>query len=84
VVQSATKEPVEGKAALSLLADANELFVAKGKTVLRFDLEAQRPSETELLELLLGRSGKLRAPAILHGRRLVVGYNQELLTTALA
>lgn len=84
MVQSATKEPVEGKAALSLLAGANELFVAKGKTVLRFDLEAQRPSEPELLELLLGRSGKLRAPAILHGRRFVVGYNQELLTTALA
>jgi len=83
LVQSATKEPIAGPAALALLADATELFVAKGQRVLRFDLVAQRPADEELLPLLLGRSGKLRAPAFRCGTRLIVGYNQALLPLAL-
>ena len=38
IVQSATKDPVAGTAALALLEDATELFVAQGQRVLRFDL----------------------------------------------
>ena len=85
VVQSATKEPVSGTAALALLAGATELFVAQGQRVLRFDLASQRPADEELLPLLLGRSGKLRAPAFRcrRGTRLIVGYNQALLPLAL-
>ena len=83
IVQSATKEPVAGTAALALLEDATELLVAQGQRVLRFDLVAQQPSDEELLQLLLGRSGKLRAPAFRCGTRLIVGYNQALLSTAL-
>ena len=83
MVQSATKEPVAGTAALALLEDATELFVAQGQRVLRFDLTSQRPSDEELLQLLLGRSGKLRAPAFRCGTRLIVGYNQALLPLAL-
>ena len=83
MVQSATKEPVAGTAALALLEDATELFVAQGQRVLRFDLVAQRPADEELLSLLLGRSGKLRAPAFRYGTRLIVGYNQALLPLAL-
>jgi hypothetical protein len=59
------------------------LYVAKGKKSLFFDIEKQRPSDEELLGLLLGRSGKLRAPAIRIGRRLVVGYNSDLLESTL-
>ena len=83
MVQSATKEPVAGTDALALLEDATELFVAQGQRVLRFDLVAQRPADEELLQLLLGRSGKLRAPAFRCGTRLIVGYNQALLPMAL-
>ena len=84
VVQSATKEPVAGTAALALLKDATALFVAQGQRVLHFDLTSQRPSDEELRQLLLGRSGKLRAPAFRCGTSLIVGYNQALLPTALA
>ena len=72
-----------GEAALSVLDGVTQLHVAKGKKVLRYDLEAEELTDTELLALLLGRSGKLRAPAIKTGSRLLIGYNQELLTTAL-
>ena len=83
IVQSATKQPIAGAAALALLEGATELFVAKGQRVLRFDLPSQRPADEALLQLLLGRSGKLRAPAFRYRMRLIVGYNQALLPLAL-
>jgi hypothetical protein len=42
-----------------------------------------RPSNDELLGLLLGRSGKLRAPTIRTGKTLLVGYNRDLLEAGL-
>ena len=82
-VQSAGKEPVEGEDALQLLKGISDLYIAKGKQILHFDIEAERPPDSELLALLLGRSGKLRAPAIRQGSRFVVGYNQEILPATL-
>jgi arsenate reductase-like glutaredoxin family protein len=72
-----------GEAALSVLAGVTRLHVAKGKKVIHYDLGEESPTDAELLGLLLGRSGKLRAPTIRTGSSLLVGYNQELLTTAL-
>lgn len=57
--------------------------MAKGRKVLTFDLTEERPSDEELLGLMLGRSGKLRAPTLRRGRLLLVGYNQDLLEGAL-
>ena len=79
-MQSASKEPVEGRdAVLALLAGVDEVHVTKGRKVLQFDLRGDRPSDEELLGLVMGRSGKLRAPAIRTGRKLLVGYNPDLL-----
>ena len=89
-IQNANKAPIQGDAALSLLDGVSELLVAKGRKVERFDLTADRPEDaaltgamvgsyTNLTDLLLGRSGKLRAPTMRVGDRLVVGYNQALL-----
>ena len=83
MVQTTTKAPLAGEAALTVLEGVTELFVAKGKNVLHLDLEAEPLGNDELLDLLLGRSGKLRAPAIRTGSRLLVGYNHELLKTNL-
>jgi arsenate reductase-like glutaredoxin family protein len=78
-VQSAGKDPIEGEAVLDLLDGVRELYVAKGRNVLRFDMTKERPSDEELLDLMLGRSGKLRAPTLRAGEKLVVGYTAELL-----
>ena len=60
------------------------MFVAKGKKIVRFDLASDRPDDDALLEHMLGRSGKLRAPTVRAGSRLIVGFNSELLNEALA
>jgi len=65
--------------ALSLLDGVAELVVTRGKKILSFDLVNDRPADEEILGLILGRSGKLRAPAIRIGTRLLVGYAPGLL-----
>ena len=82
-MQSAGRDPIDGRAALDVLEGVRHLHVAKGRKVLTFDLETERPSDEELLAMLLGRSGKLRAPALRTGDTLVVGFNQDVLTGAL-
>lgn len=57
--------------------------MAKGRKTLQFDLRDQRPPDDELLGLMLGRSGKLRAPALKTGRTMVVGFNADVLSEAL-
>ena len=57
--------------------------MAKGRKTVHVDLKKSRPDDEELLSLLLGRSGKLRAPAIRAGKTVIVGFNSELLETTL-
>ena len=82
-MQNALKEPIEGEAALRLLEKRSILIVASGKKTIRIDITEGRPSDSELLGLLLGRSGKLRAPAMRTGNRFLVGYNSTILSAEL-
>ena len=82
-MQNSSREPVEGREALALLAGVSELIVAKGRKTLRYDLAGKRPSDAELLGVLLGRSGKLRAPSMRLGAKFLVGYNSVMLATEL-
>ena len=52
--------------------------------MLRFALSDERPCDEDLLGLMLGRSGNLRAPAMRVGGRLLIGYNQDLLELVLS
>jgi arsenate reductase-like glutaredoxin family protein len=70
---------VDGAGALALLDGVTDLYVAKGKKTLHFDLVKERPSDDEILALILGRSGTLRAPALRTGSRFVVGFNPDIL-----
>ena len=83
MVRSATREPIEGDAALAVLDGVRDLYVAKGKKTVHVDLTKDRPDDEELLGMLLGRSGKLRAPALRMGTTLIVGYNGEILSEQL-
>ena len=60
-----------------------DLYVAKGKKTIHFDMVDARPADEEILGLIMGRSGKLRAPAIRKGSTLVVGFNPDILSEAL-
>ncbi len=59
-----------------MLANVDEIHVAKGKRVIHVDLRKGRPSKSDLLELLLGPTGNLRAPTLRKGHTLIVGFDE--------
>lgn len=71
----AKKATIKGDAALGVLKDVDEMYVSKGKRVVHVDLRREKPPRAELLGLLLGPTGNLRAPTLRKGRTLVVGFD---------
>jgi arsenate reductase-like glutaredoxin family protein len=67
---------IKGEAALGALKDVDELYVAKGKKVVHVELTREKPPRAELLGLLLGPTGNLRAPTLRKGRALIVGFDE--------
>lgn len=61
--------------ALRLIGESDDLYVTRGTKVVHFNLHENRPADDVLLPLLIGRSGKLRAPALHVGRSLIVGFD---------
>lgn len=75
---------MEGEeAVLEVLEGVSDLYVAKGKKILHFDLRKDAPPRDELLSLVMGRSGKLRSPTLRTGDTLLVGYTAGLLESVL-
>ena len=66
------------KNALALAERATRVIVAKGKKVAQFKRDPKGYDKAELLAAMLGPTGNLRAPAILRGKTLLVGFNEEV------
>ena len=64
--------------ALALAAKAKKLVAAKGKTITRFDLGPKGASHADLLAVMMGPTGNLRAPTLLLGTTLLVGFHEEM------
>src|SRR5262249_55719663 len=79
----AKKATNRGDAARGVLKDVDQLYVARGKRVEHVDLGQARPARAELLALLLGPTGNLRAPTIRKGRTLIVGFDEATYTKLL-
>jgi arsenate reductase-like glutaredoxin family protein len=62
--------------ALALARKVDTVVATKGKKLVTISLQDDRPSDDELLAVLIGPSGNLRAPAAVVGRTLVVGFNE--------
>ena len=59
-----------------MLKDVDQLYVAKGKRIVHVDLRREKPPRAELLGLLLGPTGNLRAPTLRKKRTLIVGFDE--------
>jgi arsenate reductase-like glutaredoxin family protein len=58
--------------------DAARIIVMKGKKVTTFDLKKDKPKVEDLLAVMLGTTGNLRAPTTVRGKTVLVGFNQEI------
>lgn len=71
----ADKTKFGAKEALAMAKKAKRVVAARGKRVVTLDRSA---TEDELLAVLLGPTGNLRAPAAMVGDTLMVGFNPEV------
>lgn len=65
--------------AATLLAKANRMTVARGKKVQEF--KGGKAASADAIDAMLGSTGNLRAPAIVVGKVLLVGFNEEAYST---
>lgn len=63
--------------ALKLLDGVDKLIATKGPKITKFDLKKNRPTDVELLAVLIGPKGTLRAPTVRVGKTMLVGFNEE-------
>lgn len=64
--------------ARELIKDAAKIIVMRGKKVTTFDLKKDQPNEAEMLAVMLGTTGNLRAPTVIKGKTVLVGFNAEI------
>jgi arsenate reductase-like glutaredoxin family protein len=76
-IMDARKDRIGPREALALASMVDEIYVAKGKKVVHFDLRTERPSDQELTALIIGPTGNLRAPSARRGRKLIVGFDPD-------
>ena len=62
--------------ALAVARTVDTIHVAKGKTVVTFDMKQAPPDDDTLAGHLLGPTGNLRAPTLRQGRTLYVGFSE--------
>lgn len=72
----ARKEKIEGDDAWKLLSASEEIVVGKGKKSIVFT--PADDNREEILKVSLGRTGNLRAPTLKIGKRMLVGYNDDM------
>lgn len=83
-IVNATKNKLGRADALRLAKNAAKVIVAKGRSVVTFDMSKDAPKDADLLAALLGPTGNLRAPTIRVGRTLLVGFNEDAYKRVLA
>jgi arsenate reductase-like glutaredoxin family protein len=69
----ARKEPLTEKDVKGLLASVSEVVIAKGKKATTHPVKEVKP------DMLKGPSGNYRAPMLIRGKKMLVGYSADTL-----
>lgn len=73
---NARKERVMAEETWELLTNGNKLLIASGSKTREYSPEPAQ--KEEILKIVLGRSGTLRAPTLKIGKTFYIGYNKEM------
>jgi arsenate reductase-like glutaredoxin family protein len=77
-VVSANQTKLDAATALEMARRASRIVVSKGRKTIAFDMKKNPPDEETLLAALLGPTGNMRAPSVLRGTTLLVGFSPEM------
>lgn len=64
--------------AIKLSQAATDVVVARGTKLVSFSMKKDPPNEATILTHLLGPTGNLRAPTIVCGQTLLVGFHEDV------
>ena len=67
----------------SLLDGVTDLYSTKSRKVIHLNIIKEKPAREDMLALVMGRSGTLRAPVIKHRSTLIVGFDEDTYTRIL-
>lgn len=76
-IADARKTRFEPAAAIAFVRQADEAWIARGKTVHKVAFKKETITDDDLLKLILGPSGFLRAPIIRRSKKLFIGFEPE-------
>jgi hypothetical protein len=76
-VVDARKEKRGREEALALARSVERVLVARGKTILVFNMTTNPPDDDTLAAHLLGPTGNLKAPTLRQGQTLLVGFSED-------
>ena len=68
----------------SLLDGVTDLYSTKSRKVIHLNIIKEKPAREDVLALVMGRSGTLRAPVIKQRNTLIVGFDEDTYTRILA
>ena len=74
----ARKERIDADTAWALLDGKELVRVAKGKKHIDFDLTSDDVARDDVLTAVMGPSGNLRAPTIMLGKTVLVGFHADV------
>lgn len=72
----AKKETRDRAGAIDILKGAKRVVTCRGKKVVEFDRKTSAVEE-ELLKAALGPTGNLRAPTVVRGKTVIVGFHPD-------
>jgi arsenate reductase-like glutaredoxin family protein len=76
--ETSASKKLGAEKALELAKGASRIIVMRGKKITDFDMKKDPPAKEDLLAVMLGTTGNMRAPTIVRGKTLLVGFNQEI------
>lgn len=78
VIDDARKNILKEKDVRDIFKSVSHLFAARGKKTVHLDLKREKPDKELMDKLILGRTGNLRAPAIHFGKKLAIGFSEDI------
>jgi arsenate reductase-like glutaredoxin family protein len=75
---NARKDRVEISGVMDLLKRVQSISTANRGKILRLEWEGQNPTGAQVSASTIGPSGFLRAPTIIVGKKMLVGFSEEL------
>jgi arsenate reductase-like glutaredoxin family protein len=79
VLSDTRKEKIGKEQAWGIIGDKKNIYIAKGKIVVSF--KPDESNKEAILAACMGRSGTLRAPALVVKDEIYVGFNDRIYET---